>query len=257
VQKLLAQLTRTTRPGRAAAVAELLAREPNADAALRVEARRNDYDLRRIAALQVLLRRSEGQQDPVRFVLRTTIFDRDPEVRAAAARLAVAGGHATDATVCYLAPGLLHEYAVVRERTAEAFAALGNPLAIEFLVMAGPLARTARVPAGAPGNRGARGHIAILNQQAYIRDFDVEVAQASFIADPKVDVLQSGAVLDVTVTGVYEERVLTRLVTTYRGALRRLAKDAPVPSDDPEQWAEWHRQLRAQQAAAAETPARG
>ena len=42
-----------------------------------------------------------------------------------------------------------------------------------------------------------RGHVAVLNQTAYVRDFDVEVAQASFIADPKVDVIQDGIVLDV------------------------------------------------------------
>jgi len=42
-----------------------------------------------------------------------------------------------------------------------------------------------------------RGHVAIVNQTAYVRDFDVEVAQASFIADPKVDVIQDGIVLDV------------------------------------------------------------
>lgn len=42
-----------------------------------------------------------------------------------------------------------------------------------------------------------RGHVAVINQTAYVRDFDVEVAQASFIADPKVDVIQDGMVLDV------------------------------------------------------------
>jgi len=61
-------------------------------------------------------------------------------------------------------------------------------------------------------------------------------------------VLQSGAVLDVTVAGIFEERVITRLVSTYRSALRKLAEDAPVPSDDPAQWAEWYRQLRAREA---------
>ncbi|MCC7065808.1 MAG: hypothetical protein IT456_23575 [Planctomycetes bacterium] len=42
-----------------------------------------------------------------------------------------------------------------------------------------------------------RGHVAVINQTAYVRDFDVEVAQAAFIADPKVDVIQDGIVLDV------------------------------------------------------------
>ena len=63
-----------------------------------------------------------------------------------------------------------------------------------------------RGAAGAASDTGAsRGHIAFLNQQAYIRDFDVEVAQASFIADPQIDVLQSGTVLDATVIGGAEK----------------------------------------------------
>jgi type II secretory pathway component GspD/PulD (secretin) len=45
-------------------------------------------------------------------------------------------------------------------------------------------------------NKG-RGHVAVINQTSYVRDFDVEVAQAAFIADPKVDVIQDGIVLDV------------------------------------------------------------
>lgn len=45
-------------------------------------------------------------------------------------------------------------------------------------------------------NRG-HGHVAVINQTAYVRDFDVEVAQQAFIADPKVDVIQDGIVLDV------------------------------------------------------------
>jgi type II secretory pathway component GspD/PulD (secretin) len=45
-------------------------------------------------------------------------------------------------------------------------------------------------------NRG-HGHVAVINQTAYVRDFDVEVAQQAFIADPKIDVIQDGIVLDV------------------------------------------------------------
>ncbi|HEX6811820.1 MAG TPA: hypothetical protein VF384_09385 [Planctomycetota bacterium] len=45
-------------------------------------------------------------------------------------------------------------------------------------------------------NKG-RGHVAVINQTSYVRDFDVEVAQAAFIADPKIDVIQDGIVLDV------------------------------------------------------------
>ncbi|MBL8901211.1 MAG: hypothetical protein JNM84_26525 [Planctomycetes bacterium] len=42
-----------------------------------------------------------------------------------------------------------------------------------------------------------RSYITVVNQISYIQDFDVEVAQASFIADPVINVLQDGVVLDV------------------------------------------------------------
>lgn len=43
----------------------------------------------------------------------------------------------------------------------------------------------------------ARANIAVMNQVAYVQDFDVEIAQAASIADPIVDVVQDGVVLDV------------------------------------------------------------
>jgi type II secretory pathway component GspD/PulD (secretin) len=43
----------------------------------------------------------------------------------------------------------------------------------------------------------ARANIAVMNQVAYVQDFDVEIAQAASIADPIVNVVQDGVVLDV------------------------------------------------------------
>jgi type II secretory pathway component GspD/PulD (secretin) len=43
----------------------------------------------------------------------------------------------------------------------------------------------------------ARANIAVLNQVAYVQDFDVEIAQAASIADPIINVVQDGVVLDV------------------------------------------------------------
>lgn len=54
-----------------------------------------------------------------------------------------------------------------------------------------------------------RGHVAIINQTAYVRDFDVEVAQAAFIADPRIDVIQDGIVLDVKPTVSHDRRHIT------------------------------------------------
>jgi type II secretory pathway component GspD/PulD (secretin) len=43
----------------------------------------------------------------------------------------------------------------------------------------------------------ARANIAVMNQVAYVKDFDVQIAQAASIADPIIDVVQDGVVLDV------------------------------------------------------------
>jgi len=255
VRKLIQQVRITNKPARGLAIQEILAHEPNADAALRREARRNTLEYRRVAALEALARRAQseqaqGQNQQYRFVLRTTIFDGSERVRSAAARIMREHDQATTAAVNYLAPGLSHKNAKVRIRTAEAYAGLGNAEAINQLVMAGPTAGRALA---AGGGGGTRGHIAILTQQAYVRDFDVEVAQAAFIADPKVDVLQSGTVLDVTVAGVFEERVIVR---AYRRALKSLAK--ADPGGNPRKWATWNSERLASSATAkpASTPAR-
>ncbi len=43
----------------------------------------------------------------------------------------------------------------------------------------------------------ARANLSVMNQVAYVQDFDVEIAQAASIADPIIDVVQDGVVLDV------------------------------------------------------------
>lgn len=56
---------------------------------------------------------------------------------------------------------------------------------------------------------GQRANISVINQTAYIQDFNVEVATASFIADPEVNVIQDGVVLDVRPTISYDRRYIT------------------------------------------------
>jgi hypothetical protein len=226
VHELLGMLRPDTSPARNAAVLAVLAREPNADQDLRTEARRNTSERCRIGALSALQRRELAGND--RFVLRTAVLDNDSDVRRAAIDLA--RGRDDAMAVQYLAPGLMHQSGKVRVRTAEAFADLGHADAVKLLVLAGPNAGAALAAA----DQGIRAHVAFMNQQAYIRDFDVEVAQAAFIADPKVDVLQSGVVLDVTNHGVYEEIVIVR---AWQKALKDLTKSDPGPN--PRLWSTW------------------
>jgi hypothetical protein len=64
-----------------------------------------------------------------------------------------------------------------------------------------------------------------------VRDFDVEVAQAAALANPRIGVVQSGVVLDVAVAGVFEVRTIVR---AYRSAIQALA--GADPGDDPTTW---------------------
>jgi|688.fasta_scaffold10315_1 hypothetical protein len=54
-----------------------------------------------------------------------------------------------------------------------------------------------------------RGYVTVINQRAYIQDFDVEVAQFQAVADPQVNVLNEGVVLDVRPTIHQDRRYLT------------------------------------------------
>lgn len=229
VRELLHRLRdRRVTPAKTAVVIELLAREPGADGVLRQRARDAGLPAQRIAAIAALSLRPAEDND--RFVYRTPIVDGSDTVRRETAGLIARQGQAREA-VRYLAPGLLHDHPIVRMRTATAYANLGDDFAVDLLVAAGPLAGTAQAAsAGA-----VRGNVAFLNQQSYIRDFEVEVAQASFIADPKVAVLQDGAVLDATVHAVVTHR--TEIVDAYRKAITHLAGNDP--GRDAGEWSSW------------------
>jgi general secretion pathway protein D len=54
-----------------------------------------------------------------------------------------------------------------------------------------------------------RAYVQVINQRAYIQDFDVEVAQFQAVADPQINVLIEGVVLDVRPTIHTDRRTLT------------------------------------------------
>jgi len=54
-----------------------------------------------------------------------------------------------------------------------------------------------------------RAYVTVINQKAYIQDFDVEVAQFQAVADPQVNVLTEGVVLDVRPTIHHNRKYLT------------------------------------------------
>ncbi|MCE9593516.1 MAG: hypothetical protein K8S98_04920 [Planctomycetes bacterium] len=67
----------------------------------------------------------------------------------------------------------------------------------------------------------ARANLAVLNQVAYVKDFDVEIAQGSSIADPIVDVIQDGVVLDVRPVVSADRRFIMMELRPTVAVLRR------------------------------------
>jgi len=55
----------------------------------------------------------------------------------------------------------------------------------------------------------ARGNLSVVNHVAYVQDFNVEIAQAASIADPIVNVVQDGVVLDVRPVISADRRFIT------------------------------------------------
>jgi hypothetical protein len=243
VEALLQALRPGLGAGKTAALAELLVREPNADGELRRLARSSAANqAQRLFALGVLQRRGAPGND--RFVLRSAVLDDSPEVRSGALQVVRSAGAADAAAVACLAPGLTHTQGELRIRTAEALGSLGHADAVKLLVLAGPNAGKAL----GDSDPVLRSHVAFLDQQSYVRDFDVEVAQGAAIAHPRVGVIQSGVVLDAAVVGIVE------VVRSYRRALHTLTGVDPGP--EPRLWAHWLANLPAPPLGTAQPAAR-
>lgn len=225
-REILASARGKTSPARLAAAARVLSyTSGGVDEKLREQARALAFPEQRVVANEALwLRETDAKNRP--FVLRSAVFDASPQVRSKVLDLATTS-KATATASEYLAQWLVHAHPTVRVRAADALADLGERSAVEPLVRAGPYA------AAADSNVGTRANVAFITQQSYIRDFDVEVAQSSFIADPKVDALSYGSVLDVRVASVLTERV----VHSFRRAISKL--EGADPGDNPAKWEAW------------------
>jgi hypothetical protein len=78
---------------------------------------------------------------------------------------------------------------------------------------------------------------------SFIQDFDVEVAQTAFIADPIVGIVQEGITLDVRVLAT--ERVAD--ILERRVIRRSLKKLTGVDlGDDPVAWMRWWKEHKSE-----------
>ena len=194
-----------------AAIAAARLRALDEDAIFRLamsELRGNSESARLLSATLLANYRRETVRVPLLY--RRSLADPSGVVRRASTQaLAVTGD---PVFIKLYSKNLSNPSQAVRLSAVEAIANFGLKEGVAPLVAA--LKSSLRGPGETPVTRS---HIAVTTQRAYVKDFDVEVAQGAVIADPIVDIIQEGVVLDVAVVSVNVERTL---VTR---ALRRLS----------------------------------
>ena len=127
--------------------------------------------------------------------------------------------------------------AAVRENAIEALGTMNYPAAVEPLIAR--LGALASAPGGGGAWKAPASHIFVGKQFAFIQDFDVEVAQGAAVADPQVNTLVEGALLDVRVIGMSEMTVAVES-RKVRNALKDLT--GANPGDTSRAWLTWWEQ---------------
>ncbi len=179
--------------------------------------------LRRAAAAAALRQKERDLRRPL---LKTSLEDPEAPVRLAGAR-ALAGIDPAEALGRWTL-ALWHERKEPpRVRAAAYLGRFGNSATVDALML--PLAAAAQ--AGSSNGRSAGAFIFSGRQVSVIRDFDVEVAQAAAIADPVVDVLSEGSVLQVRVLSVQITRTIVQSLERLTGA---------HPGSSASDWVRWY-----------------
>jgi hypothetical protein len=115
----------------------------------------------------------------------------------------------------------------VRANSAEALGIAGFPAALPALKAR--LAKASSKVKGSSTSAPPRSHIFVGKQTAYVQDFDVEVAQGAAVADPAVNVLTQGSVLDVRVLAISSKGMTSkrelRALHAAIAKLERIAKE--------------------------------
>lgn len=189
----------------------------------------------RIRALAALgLRRGAAGSEVKSLVTRAVLDGSAPVRRECALALRDARDEAVTLPVLR---ALGSRSAAVRENAIEALGTMNYPAAVEPLVAR--LGALASAPGGGGAWKAPASHIFVGKQFAYIQDFDVEVAQGAAVADPQVNTLVEGAVLDVRVIGVSDMTVAVES-RKLRTALQQLT--GANPGDTSRAWLAWWEQ---------------
>jgi hypothetical protein len=143
-------------------------------------------------------------------LLKRAIYD--PDAKAREAMVQALKQMALPGIVTPFARALSSKHSDTRVRAAEALGLLGDQSAMG-VVIAKWEARSGNFPSV---------YLASVKQLSYIQDYDVEVAQTSFIADPIVGVLQEGVVQAFRVVAT-EQTFYTVERLAYHNALKSMA----------------------------------
>jgi HEAT repeat protein len=161
-------------------------------------------------------------------LVRRSVVDPSERVRTEAARTL---RDANDETLALrVAAGLELDDSQLRTAAAASLGEMGNAIALPALA-----ARLAALQSGGhPG--GTRGHLRVGSQVAYVKDFNPEIAQGASIADPIVDMVEDGTLLDVRVGGTSIVSAADQRRAVCRAMQRISGVDLP---EDPARWLAW------------------
>lgn len=219
--------------------------EPALRERLALELSRGTPRTRAFAAL-ALRRLAPGAE--LRALSSRAVLDGSDEVRREAALALKAAGE--PAVVAPLVRALGSQHAAVRANAVSALSVVNQPAAIEPLIDYLAAVTSAQ---GAGGWRPSGGYVFFGKQTAYVQDYDVEVAQFAAVADPQVNVLNEGVVLDVRVISTFTVNSALE-ARRVREALQKLTQ--ADPGDTAVAWREWFAANRARfEASAPQTAA--
>ncbi len=158
-----------------------------------------------------------GDESALRALVFSAARDVDSRVRREAVLAAQSLGH--DDTAVPFLRALGSENLQVVANAAQALALLGDVRAAGYIVR--------RLESHGSSTRN---YVSFINQISYVRDYDVEIAQASNIANPDVATLVEGVILDVRVldaayTRTWVEPILVKAYSDLVGQALRTREE--------------------------------
>ncbi len=142
---------------------------------------------------------ASGDEASLRPLLASALADPDVKVRDAAVLAAASFGNDDTAVPLVRALGSSHPGVVAS--AAHALATLGDARAIVYVVK--------RIISHGDSPRAV---VEFLTKTSYVRDYDVEIAQAANIANPQVGIVMDGIVLDMKVLDLAMDRTVVDTV---------------------------------------------